>query len=238
MIFQDPYSSLDPRMTVFDIVKEPLVYNKLARGKEVRGIVLETLKLVGLEERHLRRYPHAFSGGQRQRIGIARSLVCHPKLIVCDEAVSALDVSIQAQILNLLQDLRDRRHLTMVFISHDLAVVKNISDRIAVMYLGKLCELADSEALYREPAHPYTAALVKAIPDPNPRTIPARLSLVGELPSAADPPSGCRFRTRCPQAQPVCAEQEPPLRQLGPGHFAACHFPLWPGPVSDQQPPR
>jgi peptide/nickel transport system ATP-binding protein len=239
MIFQDPISSLNPRRSIGEIVAEPAIVWRRASGAELRKLVDQTLESVGMDPALARdRRPTQFSGGQCQRICIARALILDPDVIICDEPVSALDVSIQAQILNLLQDLRDRRHLTMVFISHDLAVVKNISDRIAVMYLGKLCELADSEALYREPAHPYTAALVKAIPDPNPRTIPARLSLVGELPSAADPPSGCRFRTRCPQAQPVCAEQEPPLRQLGPGHFAACHFPLWPGPASDQQPPR
>ena len=235
MIFQDPISSLNPRRSIGEIVAEPAIVWHRASGAGLRALVDETLESVGMDPTSTRdRRPTQFSGGQCQRICIARALILDPDVVICDEPVSALDVSIQAQILNLLQDLRDNRHLTMVFISHDLAVVKNISDRIAVMYLGKLCELAGAEGLYREPAHPYTAALVKAIPDPNPRTRPSRLSLVGELPSAADPPSGCRFRTRCPLAQAVCAQQEPPLRQVGPDHFVACHFPLWVRPEADE----
>lgn len=223
MIFQDPYSSLDPRMTVFDIVKEPLVYNKLARGKEVRGIVLETLKLVGLEERHLRRYPHAFSGGQRQRIGIARSLVCHPKLVVCDEAVSALDVSIQAQILNLLKDLQHDLKLSYIFIAHDLAVVEHISDRVAVMYVGKLVELAKSGELFNHPRHPYTEALLSAVPQPDPTRKTGRMILEGEVANPAHPPSGCYFHPRCPYATEKCKNETPQWREISPEHFVACH---------------
>ncbi len=228
MIFQDPISSLNPRRTVGDIVGEPAaVWNK-ARGDSLRHLVDEMLEAVGLDAASARdRRPVQFSGGQCQRICIARALILQPDVIICDEPVSALDVSIQAQILNLLEDLRDRRHLTMLFISHDLAVVKNVSDRIAVMYLGKLCELADADSLHRQPAHHYTAALLAAIPAPDGRDRSRRkLALAGELPSAADPPSGCRFRTRCPHAQPVCAAEEPVLREIAPGHHVACHFPL------------
>jgi peptide/nickel transport system ATP-binding protein len=227
IIFQDPISSLNPRRTIGDIVAEPAIVWRRASGEALRRLVDDTLEAVGLDPALTRgRRPTQFSGGQCQRICVARALILDPDVIICDEPVSALDVSIQAQILNLLEDLRERRHLTLLFISHDLAVVKNVSDRIAVMYLGKLCELAAAETLYRRPAHPYTAALVRAIPDPNPRTRPVRLALVGELPSAADPPSGCRFRTRCPQAQAVCAEEEPPLRAVADGQYVACHFPL------------
>ncbi|MCB2111741.1 MAG: ATP-binding cassette domain-containing protein, partial [Rhodobacteraceae bacterium] len=197
MIFQDPYSSLDPRMTVLDIVKEPLVYNKLAQGNEARDIVLETLKVVGLEENHLRRYPHAFSGGQRQRIGIARSLVCNPQLIVCDESVSALDVSIQAQILNLLKDLQRDLNLSYIFIAHDLAVVEHISDRLAVMYVGKIVELANSDEIFSHPRHPYTEALLSAVPQPDPTRKSERIILPGEVANPANPPSGCYFHPRC-----------------------------------------
>ncbi len=224
MIFQDPYSSLDPRMTVFDIVKEPLVYNKLARGKEVRQIVLETLKLVGLEERHLRRYPHAFSGGQRQRIGIARSLVCHPKLIVCDESVSALDVSIQAQILNLLKELQKDLNLSYIFIAHDLAVVEHISNRVAVMYVGKIVELAKSEELFYKPRHPYTEALLSAVPLPDPFRKSERMILEGEVANPAHPPSGCYFHPRCRYATERCKVETPEWREISPEHFVACHF--------------
>jgi peptide/nickel transport system ATP-binding protein len=223
MIFQDPYSSLDPRMTVLDIVKEPLVYNKLAHGKEVRGIVIETLKLVGLEERHLRRYPHAFSGGQRQRIGIARSLVCHPKLIVCDESVSALDVSIQAQILNLLRDLQRDLKLSYIFIAHDLAVVEHISDRVAVMYVGKLVESAKSDELFTHPRHPYTEALLSSVPQPDPNRKSARMILEGEVANPAHPPSGCYFHPRCPYATEKCKNETPQWREITPEHFVACH---------------
>jgi peptide/nickel transport system ATP-binding protein len=223
MIFQDPYSSLDPRMTVLDIVKEPLVYNKLAQGKEVRRIVIETLKLVGLEERHLRRYPHAFSGGQRQRIGIARSLVCHPQLIVCDESVSALDVSIQAQILNLLKDLQHDLHLSYIFIAHDLAVVEHISDRVAVMYVGKLVESAKSDEVFTHPRHPYTEALLSSVPQPDPNRKSARMILEGEVANPAHPPSGCYFHPRCPYATEKCKNETPQWREISPEHFVACH---------------
>ena len=223
MIFQDPYSSLDPRMTVLDIVKEPLVYNQMAHGKEVRANVLETLKLVGLEERHLRRYPHAFSGGQRQRIGIARSLVCHPKLIVCDESVSALDVSVQAQILNLLKDLQHDLNLSYIFIAHDLAVVEHISNRVAVMYVGKIVELAASEELFNHPRHPYTEALLSAVPQPDPTRKSKRMILEGEVANPANPPSGCYFHPRCPYATERCKKEKPEWREISPEHFVACH---------------
>jgi len=223
MIFQDPYSSLDPRMTVLDIVKEPLVYNQMAHGKEVRANVLETLKLVGLEERHLRRYPHAFSGGQRQRIGIARSLVCHPKLIVCDESVSALDVSVQAQILNLLKDLQHDLNLSYIFIAHDLAVVEHISNRVAVMYVGKIVELAASKELFSNPRHPYTEALLSAVPQPDPTRKSKRMILEGEVANPAHPPSGCYFHPRCPYATERCKKEKPEWREISPEHFVACH---------------
>jgi peptide/nickel transport system ATP-binding protein len=223
MIFQDPYSSLDPRMTVLDIVKEPLVYNQMAHGKEVRANVLETLKLVGLEERHLRRYPHAFSGGQRQRIGIARSLVCHPKLIVCDESVSALDVSVQAQILNLLKDLQHDLNLSYIFIAHDLAVVEHISNRVAVMYVGKIVELAASKELFSNPRHPYTEALLSAVPQPDPTRKSKRMILEGEVANPANPPSGCYFHPRCPYATERCKKEKPEWREISPEHFVACH---------------
>ena len=227
MIFQDPISSLNPRRTVEEIVSEPAVVWRRAEGPGLRRLVDETLEAVGLDPGLTRkRRPRQFSGGQCQRISIARALVLDPDVIVCDEPVSALDVSIQAQILNLLERLRSERRLTLLFISHDLAVVHNVSDRIAVMYLGKLCEVAPADAIYRQPAHHYTRALVAAIPVPKPRLRQERLSLVGELPSPADPPSGCRFRTRCPAAQGRCAEEEPLLREVAPGHFVACHFPL------------
>ena len=227
MIFQDPISSLNPRRTVEEIVSEPAIVWGRAEGAALRQLVDDTLEAVGLDPALTRqRRPRQFSGGQCQRISIARSLILDPDVIVCDEPVSALDVSIQAQILNLLESLRAERRLTLLFISHDLAVVHNVSDRIAVMYLGKLCEVAPADPIYRQPAHHYTRALVAAIPVPRPRLRHKRLSLVGELPSPADPPSGCRFRTRCPSAQPRCAEEEPLLREVASGHFVACHFPL------------
>ena len=210
-------------MTVLDIVKEPLVYNQMAHGKEVRANVLETLKLVGLEERHLRRYPHAFSGGQRQRIGIARSLVCHPKLIVCDESVSALDVSVQAQILNLLKDLQHDLNLSYIFIAHDLAVVEHISNRVAVMYVGKIVELAASEELFNHPRHPYTEALLSAVPQPDPTRKSKRMILEGEVANPANPPSGCYFHPRCPYATERCKKEKPEWREISPEHFVACH---------------
>ena len=228
MIFQDPISSLNPRRKVGDIVAEPLRIWNRGSSDEQRRVVNETLEAVGLDpEAAAGRRPHEFSGGQCQRICIARSLVLDPKLIICDEPVSALDVSVQAQILNLLEDMKSRYGLTLVFIAHDLAVVKNISDRVAVMYLGKLCEVAKPDDLYARPAHPYTAALLSSIPVPDPAVRPKEGdTLSGELPSPIAPPSGCRFRTRCPKAQDMCTQVEPKMRQVGLGHYVACHFPL------------
>jgi peptide/nickel transport system ATP-binding protein len=227
MIMQDPISSLNPRRTVAEIIGEPAAAWKRARGVALDRLVDDALETVGLDPRTARmRRPHEFSGGQCQRICIARALILEPRVIICDEPVSALDVSIQAQILNLLEELRSSRGLTMMFISHDLAVVKNVSDRIAVMYLGRLCELAPAEDLYRQPTHPYTAALLEAIPSVE-IGHPRRKRSVASAPvSAAHPPSGCRFRTRCPRAQDVCAAEEPQFREVRPGHFVACHFPL------------
>ena len=224
MIFQDPYSSLDPRMTVLDIVMEPLLHNKIAKGAAARERVRETLKLVGLEERHMRRYPHAFSGGQRQRIGIARSLVCNPKLIVCDEAVSALDVSIQAQILNLLKDMQAQFGLSYLFIAHNLAVVEHISHRVAVMYVGQVVELAPTNQLFAKPLHPYTEALLSAAPIPEPNRAQERIILRGEVANPANPPSGCYFHPRCRYATERCVKEKPALREVTPGHHAACHY--------------
>ncbi len=228
MIFQDPISSLNPRRKVKDIVAEPLRIWNRGSGEEQRKIVNDTLEAVGLDpDAALNRRPHEFSGGQCQRICIARSLVLDPKLIICDEPVSALDVSVQAQILNLLEDMKERYGLTLVFIAHDLAVVKNISDRVAVMYLGKLCEVAKPDDLYAKPAHPYTAALLGSIPVPDPAVkVREGDALAGELPSPIAPPSGCRFRTRCPRAQDMCAQVEPKMHSIGLGHYVACHFPL------------
>jgi peptide/nickel transport system ATP-binding protein len=228
MIFQDPISSLNPRRKVGDIVAEPLRIWNRGTAAEQRRIVNETLEAVGIDpDGTLGRRPHQFSGGQCQRICIARALVLDPKLIICDEPVSALDVSVQAQILNLLEDMKVRYGLTLVFIAHDLAVVKNVSDRVAVMYLGKLCEVAPPDELYDHPAHPYTAALLASIPVPDPRVRPGEEAAVkGELPSPVAPPSGCRFRTRCPLAQDLCAKVEPMMREVRPGHHVACHFPL------------
>jgi peptide/nickel transport system ATP-binding protein len=227
MIFQDPISSLNPRRRVRDIVAEPL--NIWGRGtkKERAAKVREMLLAVGIDpDTAGDRRPQEFSGGQCQRISIARALMAEPDLLICDEPVSALDVSVQAQILNLLADLKEKFGLTMVFIAHDLAVVKNVSDRVAVMYLGKLVEIAQSDELYRSAAHPYTEALLASIPEPDPDHTSDHKALTGELPSPLNPPSGCRFRTRCPYAQDLCAEQEPPLREIAPGHQVACHFPL------------
>jgi peptide/nickel transport system ATP-binding protein len=224
MIFQDPYSSLDPRMTVLEIVMEPLIHNRIATGAAARERVRETLKLVGLEERHMRRYPHAFSGGQRQRIGIARSLVCNPKLIVCDEAVSALDVSIQAQILNLLKDMQAQFGLSYLFIAHNLAVVEHISHRVAVMYVGQVVELAPTHQLFARPRHPYTEALLSAAPIPEPNRKQERIILRGEVANPANPPSGCYFHPRCQYATERCVTEKPALRDVAPGHRAACHY--------------
>ncbi len=226
MIFQDPYASLNPRMTVGEIVAEPLRTFGIARGKALREKVKELLDVVGLSARILNRYPHEFSGGQRQRIGIARALALRPKLIVADEPISALDVSIQAQILNLLQQLQDRFHLTYLFIAHDLAAVKQISDRIAVMYLGKIVEVAPYAAIYEEPLHPYTQALISAVPVPDPgvEATRKRIVLTGDVPSPIAPPPGCRFHTRCPVRIARCALEEPRLAEYAPGHYAACHL--------------
>lgn len=224
MIFQDPYSSLNPRMTVKDIIGEPLLVNGIARGKELEERVGELMKAVGLRPEYMIRYPHAFSGGQRQRIGIARALALNPKLVVCDEPVSALDVSIQAQTLNLLQDLQEQFHLTYLFVSHDLGVVEHISDRVAVMYVGKLVEMAETEELFKNPKHPYTEALLAAVPKPDPKYRGMRKLLYGEVADPANPPSGCYFHPRCPYVQDICKEEYPPLRNLGNDHFVACHF--------------
>lgn len=228
MIFQDPISSLNPRRAVADIVEEPLRIWKLGDSDQRRAKVAEVLETVGIDvEAANERKPHEFSGGQCQRISIARAVITDPDLIICDEPVSALDVSVQAQILNLLEDMKARYGLTMVFIAHDLAVVKNVSDRVAVMYLGKLCEIGPPQALYAEPAHPYTAALLDAIPVPDPAVDPEETDhLGGDLPSPIDPPSGCRFHTRCPRATDVCLQAEPQMRPIGEDHFVACHHPL------------
>ena len=227
-IFQDPISSLNPRRKVKDIVAEPLRIWKRGSDEEQRARVAEVLDAVGLDPAVTsEKRPHQFSGGQCQRISIARSLVLDPELIICDEPVSALDVSVQAQILNLLEDMKERYGLTLIFIAHDLAVVKNISDRVAVMYLGKICEVGGPDDLYAAPAHPYTAALLRSIPVPDPTVRPVESGLLtGDLPSPLDPPSGCRFRTRCPRATEQCAIEEPQVRLIGDGHFVACHFPL------------
>ncbi len=227
MIFQDPYASLNPRMTVEDIIGEPLDIHKLVSSRaQRRKRVHELLELVGLNADHAARYPHEFSGGQRQRIGIARALAVDPKFIVCDEPISALDVSIQAQVVNLLKELQKKLGLTYLFIAHDLAMVKHISDRVAVMYLGKIAELASSEALFTEPLHPYTKALMSAIPIPDPEVEATRerIVLAGELPSPINPPSGCFFRTRCPLATEKCAQLAPALEERKPGHFVSCHY--------------
>lgn len=226
VIFQDPFGSLNPRFTVGDIVGEPLRVHGIARGKEQAERVAELLRMVGLDPSWRNRYPHEFSGGQRQRVGIARALALDPKFVVADEAVSALDVSVQSQIINLLCDLQERLGLTYLFIAHGLNVVRHISSRVGVMYLGKLVEVCETEELFEHPVHPYTAALLSAAPMPDPRRKRERIVLTGEVPSPANPPSGCRFHPRCPRMQQVCREQEPELLEIAPGHWAACHFPL------------
>lgn len=225
MIFQDPYASLNPRMTVGSIVGEPLEVHNIGSGRKDRQErVQELLKIVGLNPYFVNRYPHEFSGGQRQRIGVARALAVNPAFIVCDEPISALDVSIQAQVINLLEDLQDQMDLTYLFIAHDLSVVRHISDRIAVMYLGKIAEVADRDELYANPMHPYTQALLSAVPIPDPQieNQRRRIILEGDVPSPANPPKGCNFCTRCPRVMDICREQEPPFKDYGGGHYVAC----------------
>jgi peptide/nickel transport system ATP-binding protein len=224
MIFQDPYSSLNPRMTVRDIIAEPMVANKMARGKELDERVREIALRCRLNVEHLRRFPHAFSGGQRQRIGIARALIMQPELVICDEPVSALDMSVQAEILNLLQDLQEEFHLTYLFVAHDLSVVEHIANRVAVMYLGRLVEMAPTKELFYQPIHPYTEALMSAVPPADPEVPMHPVFLKGEIPNPADPPSGCYFHPRCYYAQEVCKSDVPAWKEHKPGHFAACHF--------------
>ncbi|RLG73194.1 MAG: peptide ABC transporter substrate-binding protein [Methanobacteriota archaeon] len=222
IIFQDPYSSLNPRMMVGDIIGEPLEVHRIATGVEKQERVFELIEKVGLSPEHYFRYPHEFSGGQRQRIGVARALALNPKLIICDEPVSALDVSVQSQILNLMKDLQKEFNLTYLFISHDLSVIRHISDRVAVMYLGKIVELAEVDELFEHPLHPYTEALLSAIPIPDPEAKREKIILRGDVPSPANPPSGCRFHTRCHKAMPICSKVEPEFVDVGNEHYVAC----------------
>jgi oligopeptide/dipeptide ABC transporter ATP-binding protein len=224
IIFQDPFSSLNPRMTVENLIGEAMQLHGLVEARDVRERVQDLLERVGLQGSYVSRYPHEFSGGQRQRIGIARALALRPEFIVCDEAVSALDVSVQAQVINLLQDLQDEFNLSFLFIAHDLSVVRHISDRVAVMYLGKIVELADCDELYAHPAHPYTQSLLSAIPEPNPRRVKERIILRGDVPTPINPPTGCRFHTRCPAAYGRCSKETPELKQVAAGHYVACHL--------------
>jgi oligopeptide transport system ATP-binding protein len=224
IIYQDPYSSLNPRMTIGSLLEEPMIVHGVRSRDERRERVLSILSAVGMKAEHVRRYPHEFSGGQRQRIAIARSLVLHPSLVVADEPVSSLDVSIQAQVLNLLEDLQKELGLTYLFVAHNLSVVKHISDRIAVMYLGKIVEISPTDDLFRRPRHPYTEALMSAIPVPDPDLKMHRIALQGDVPSPINPPSGCRFHPRCKYAEARCSNEEPKLKDVGNGHFAACHF--------------
>jgi peptide/nickel transport system ATP-binding protein/oligopeptide transport system ATP-binding protein len=224
MIFQDPYSSLNPRMQVADIVGEPLKIHGLAKGRELRQEVVRLLETVGLGATHMDRYPHEFSGGQRQRIGIARALAVKPRLIIADEPVSALDLSIQAQVVNLMQDIQQQFELTYLFIAHDLSIIEHISDRVAVMYLGRIVELTPADQLYKTPRHPYSEALLNAVPIPNPHARKQKRPLIGEIPSPLNPPSGCHFHPRCPYARELCSQQSPELTDQGNGHLAACHF--------------
>ena len=225
MIFQDPFASLDPRMTIGQIIEEPLIIHRMGTRAERREKVKQMLERVGLQPDYYNRYPHEFSGGQRQRIGIARALILNPKLIICDEPVSALDVSVQSQILNLLDELQKELGLTYIFIAHGLSVVKHISDRVGVMYLGKMAEVVNAEQLFENPAHPYTQALLSANPIPDPDYEKQRIILEGDIPSASNLPSGCAFHTRCRYCRQICREQEPPYRQIG-DRIVACHFPL------------
>ena len=226
IIFQDPYSSLNPRMTVYDLVSAPLEVYGIGSAAERKEMVISILNDVGLDKQYLNRFPHEFSGGQRQRIGIARALILNPEFVVCDEAVSALDVSVRAQVLNLMKKMQQKRNLTYLFISHDLSVVRHVSDRVAVMYLGSVVEIADKQDLYGAPLHPYTRALLSAIPIPDANRKRNRIILEGDVPSAYNPPSGCKFHTRCPYATDRCREEVPALRDMGGGHSVACNFPL------------
>ncbi|HTZ79013.1 MAG TPA: dipeptide ABC transporter ATP-binding protein [Stellaceae bacterium] len=224
VVFQDPYSSLNPRLSVGEIVGEPLENFGIASGSALKELVVGVFAKVGLREDALQRYPHEFSGGQRQRIGIARALALQPSVIVCDEPVSALDVSVQAQVINLLRDLQEEFRISYLFVAHDLAVVEHISHRIAVMYLGKIVELTDRDSLFATPLHPYTEALLSAVPEPDPEAKRERIILTGDVPSPINPPSGCRFHTRCPYAEPRCKVEEPQMKEVRPGHHVACHL--------------